>query len=196
MKLTILFLVFTLSRCFSELRAPAITFTQTQTAAEKQMIGEDRELEKDGWLISSIKTSSSGTEDWRRDETEEEKSSETAKEIISLQRSLAYTAHEIKTLKLAGVLGEGLDGQLHRVDTKTENDKFSSPESQKKIDELTRLVNTHRTNLRKIFIARKKNLLTEEQLKEYQKSIQLEYYNAVETGEFFEKGKGKWGKKE
>ena len=53
--------------CFSTLKPPAITFTQSQTAAEKQMIGEDKELEKDGWLISSIKTSSHGSDEWKKE---------------------------------------------------------------------------------------------------------------------------------
>lgn len=49
------------------IKSPLITFTQTQTAAEKQMIGEDRILEKDGWLIASVKNSSAGAEVWKKD---------------------------------------------------------------------------------------------------------------------------------
>ena len=47
------------SNC-TTLRPQAITFTQSQTAAERQMIGEGKDLEKDGWIISSIRTSASG----------------------------------------------------------------------------------------------------------------------------------------
>ncbi|HNN80312.1 MAG TPA: hypothetical protein PKL30_15605, partial [Leptospiraceae bacterium] len=59
--------IFFLSFVNCILTPPPITFTQSQTAAEKQMVGEDKELEKDGWLISSIKTSSSGSDEWKKD---------------------------------------------------------------------------------------------------------------------------------
>ena len=51
-KVSILALLISISlftNCFLNLKPPPITFTQSQTAAEKQMIGEDKELEKDGW---------------------------------------------------------------------------------------------------------------------------------------------------
>jgi glutamine synthetase len=121
-----------------------------------------------------------------------------AKEILSLQRGLAYTAPEVKTLKIYGILGEGLDGLLHRIqmNPKLEKERYSNPESQKRINDLIQIVNQYRSSLRKIILTNQKKKLKEEDFSEYQKMLQLEYYNSVESGEYFERGKGKWEKKE
>ncbi|MCB1179312.1 MAG: DUF1318 domain-containing protein [Leptospiraceae bacterium] len=198
-KLTIfLFISLYFFNCFSELRPPPITFTQTQTAFEKQMIGEEKELEKDGWLIASIKTSSSGTEEWKREGFEEEGNEESIKEIISLQRGIAYTSSEIRKLKIDGVLGEGLDGYLNKINFIQEinQEKYNSQESKKRVDELIKIVNEYRKRLREIRIENSKKKLSEQELSEYKKNLQLEYYSSVISGEYFEKAKGKWEKKE
>lgn len=43
-------------RCFGTIVVPPVTITGQKTATEKQIIGEQTELEKDVWMISSAKT--------------------------------------------------------------------------------------------------------------------------------------------
>lgn len=45
-----------LARCFGTIVVPPVTITGQKTATEKQIIGEQTELEKDVWMISSAKT--------------------------------------------------------------------------------------------------------------------------------------------
>ena len=59
-KIIITIFCFCLGSCQAliNFKVPPFTITNAQTAAEKQMVGEDRDLEKDGWLVSSIQSSS------------------------------------------------------------------------------------------------------------------------------------------
>ena len=85
--------------CFSLLKPPPITFTQSQTAAERQMIGENKEIESDGWLLSSIKTSAIGPLEWKKDKLEEFKSLEQTEDFKVLYKIILHTTPEIKKLK-------------------------------------------------------------------------------------------------
>jgi uncharacterized protein YdbL (DUF1318 family) len=185
--------------CFSELRPPPITFTQTQTAAEKQMIGEDKELEKDSWLIASIKSSASGAEDWKGEVVEEFSDPQLEKEFLILQRTNTYTASEIRKLKSYGVIGEGLDGYLMPIkgakSTGFEKD-YSTPETKKRFEELIELVNQTRKRLRDIRLEKMKNKLNPEDFKKLESVLILEYWENTFTGDYYEVSKGKWRQKE
>jgi len=92
---------------------PPITVTGTKTAAERQIIGEQTELEKDVWMISSAKTTSNV--DVKQDTKEK-----TALKQIQEENSYTYKgfaimdtfSEELSELKKDGVAGENKSGLL------------------------------------------------------------------------------------
>jgi hypothetical protein len=189
-----------ITNCFLNLKPPPITFTQTQTAAEKQMVGEDKELEKDGWLISSIKTSSSGSDEWKKDTLLYEETEFKDKDYYTLLSIIAYLAPEVKLYKSKGLLGEGLNGLLNKPTVtldKSISDEYSNPGKKKRIEEVTKLINDSRVRIyeTRILSEIKSGRSKEEDLNKTKEKIILSYYNTIESGEYYEVTKGKWTKK-
>ncbi|MCC5814258.1 MAG: DUF1318 domain-containing protein [Leptospira sp.] len=167
------------------LKAPGITFTQTQTASERQMVGEDKEIEKDGWLISSIKSSSSGSDLWERDVTRGDIAD---RNHLILLKKLAYLTPEVKELKLQGVVGESFDGSVKRIKNASLPKEYSEP----RIKELLDRVN----KTRKEVIAIQVSLEADRSKEEVEKTMKEYYFNSVEYGEFYEASSNKWERKE
>lgn len=193
-------LIAPLAHCFLNLKPPPITFTQSQTAAEKQMIGEDKELEKDGWLISSIKTSSSGSDEWKKDTLLYEESGFKDKDYYSLLSIIAYLAPEVKSYKSKGILGEGLNGLLQKPNIplpKQIQEEYSSSEKRNRIEEVTRLVNDSRVRIyeTRILSESRSEKTKSEDINKLKEKIILTNYNNAEAGEYIEVSKGKWVKK-
>jgi hypothetical protein len=173
--------------CFSLLKPPPITFTQSQTAAERQMIGENKEIESDGWLLSSIKTSAIGPVEWKKDKSEELKSPEQTEEFKILNKIILHTTPEIKKLKNLKYIGENLQGYLSIIEDKREItfDKiYPNQNDKKRIKELIALVNETRNKLFNLLKDSKNIVSTKEFLK------------TVEYGEYYEEKKGVWILKE
>ena len=173
--------------CFSLLKPPPITFTQSQTAAERQMIGENKEIESDGWLLSSIKTSAIGPVEWKKDKLEEFKSLEQTEDYKVLFKIILHTTPEIKKLKTLKYIGENLQGYLSIIEDKrdTSFDKiYPSQNDKKRIKELIVLVNETRNKLFNLIKDSKNKITTKEYLK------------TVEFGEYYEEKKGVWILKE
>jgi uncharacterized protein YdbL (DUF1318 family) len=181
----IIFLVIGMNFVACSLKAPGITFTQTQTASERQMVGEDKEIEKDGWLISSIKSSSSGSDLWERDVT---RSDLLDRNHLILLKKLAYLTPELKELKIQGIVGESFDGSVKRI----KNVSIPKKYSESRIGELLERVN----KTRKEVIAIQVSLESEKSKEEIEKTMKATYFNSVEYGEFFEISPNKWERKE
>ncbi|MCC6275928.1 MAG: DUF1318 domain-containing protein [Leptospiraceae bacterium] len=182
--------------CLS-LKPPPITFTQTQTSAEKQMVGEDKELEKNGWLIASIKTSSSGSENWQKESADDDSSD---KDYMIALRTIAYFAGELKKYKRHGILGESLDGSVRRnpltKESKFEKD-YSKPDLVKRVDEVVKIINEAREKVLNTRLEKeKKKNLSPKELLILRENLALTYYRETTTGEYFESQKGKWLRKE
>jgi hypothetical protein len=183
--LILLYFTLTLSMNCLKLKPPPITFTQSQTAAEKQMIGSDRELESDGWYISSIKTSAHEPNEWRKNEIESH--NEQNFEFSSLLKILTYTNTEIKLLKKMGYIGEGLDGTLHiqkEIPIYFSN-TYKTNEEKKRVVELIQLVNKSRLELYKL-----------KESEQPSKDFRKVFYNEVEPGELYEYKSNNWIMKE
>ncbi|RHX83000.1 DUF1318 domain-containing protein [Leptospira stimsonii] len=192
----ILFLGFLLSGCI--IKSPLITFTQTQTSSEKQMIGEDRILEKDGWLISSIKTSSAGSEIWKKDYSGDT-FSQGDKNILMSLRALAYLAPEIKTWKEEGFLAEGRDGKLRINPSAAEagiKNELSKKEIKSRIDSIVALANEHRNKVISVKIGAETKTDSKESSTDVRSHLEQTWYRLVEKGEYYEKSPGKWVRKE
>jgi hypothetical protein len=181
------------------IRLPAITFTQSGTAAEKQMIGTDKEIEKDGWILSSVKTSALGSEIWKRENLNNEiYLPENDEEVVLQLKRIAYLAPEIKSYKNKSFVGESLDGKV-KVNPILNLTKYSSeyPDVKSRIEEVIRLTNESRS-----FLYSKKSERIDLEFKDPKKAnteknkILFIYYNLVEDGEYYEISKNKWVKKE
>ncbi|MBE7412857.1 MAG: DUF1318 domain-containing protein [Leptospiraceae bacterium] len=198
---TILLFIILLGVIFSlgclSLKPPPITFTQTQTSAEKQMVGEDKELEKNGWLIASIKTSSSGSETWQKESSGDEFSD--PEYMISL-RTIAYFTGELKKYKRHGILGEGLDGSVRRNPLVKESKfyaDYSTAEMVKRIDEVVKIINEAREKVVNFRIEQeKKKNISPKEILVLKENLSLTYYREITPGEYYESAKGKWSKKE
>lgn len=180
-------------------RLPAITFTQSGTAAEKQMIGNDKEIEKDGWILSSVKTSALGSEIWKRENLNNEiYFPENDEEVILHLKRIAYLAPEIKLYKNKSFVGESLDGKV-KVNPNLNLTKYSSeyPDVKARVEEIIRLTNESRS-----YLHTKKSERIDLEFKDPKKAnteknkILYIYYNLVEDGEYYEISKNKWVKKE
>lgn len=189
-----------LTNCtFLSLKPPAITFTQSQTSAEKQMIGEDKNLEKDGWIISSIRTSASGSDIWEKEILDNEiPEGELDETTYTALKRLAYLSKEVRDNKKKDFIGEALDGQI-KINPLVNESRFKKefPVNKQKIEELLSMVNESRKIIYENKISRlaKENLKEQELLKRKQKYL-LVYYDMVEDGEYFEVKSGKWGRKD
>ncbi|WCL50257.1 DUF1318 domain-containing protein [Leptospira sp. GIMC2001] len=169
-------------------KAPPITFTQTQTASERQMIGEDKDIEKDGWLISSIKSSSSGSDQWERDISLDSKLDRDTQ--IQLKK-LAYLSAELFEFKAKGFVGESFDGKVKRNPTLS-----ADPNLDKRIRGLIDLVNDTRSKVVEASIIAEKKKNTQVIEEDFRKSLLNDYYLSVEPGEYFESSNGRWERKE
>ncbi|AXR63012.1 hypothetical protein [Leptospira mayottensis] len=177
------------------IKSPSITFTQTQTSSEKQMIGEDRILERDGWLISSVKTSSAGSEVWKRDFSGDNYAGGD-KDILMSLKVLAYLAPEVKTWKEEGVLAEGLDGKLRINPAAGIRNYLPKKEVKSRIDSLITLVNEHRGKVTAFRFEPDSKTDAKEKSEHLKIHLEQTWYRLVEKGEYYEKSPGKWVRKE
>lgn len=178
-----------LSQCAIELKAPPITFTQTQTASEKQMVGEDRDIEKDGWLISSIKSSSSGSELWQRDSND---SGHSDKDYVFLLKKHAYLNPELLEYRMRGILGESYDGRVKR------NKSFALPPgiTESAIQDFADRVNETRVQIWDLQVKKELEKNPKLDAKQLRLSFQQYYFLGAEYGEFREVSANRWEKKE
>lgn len=177
---------FFLVNCFSTIN-PKFDVTTEPTAIEKQIIGEDKEIEKDGWLISSIKSSSIGTELWKKDTSYYNEIGFTDKSYKEVLMVLFYYEPEIQKYKSKGIIGEGLNGLLAFVDSQKRTDRINS---------VLKLVNDSRVRVfeTKVLSLLKKNLKQEE-FEQQKKNYLLENYYLAEKGEFIQEKNNSWVRK-
>ncbi|MCB1166266.1 MAG: DUF1318 domain-containing protein [Leptospiraceae bacterium] len=84
---------------------PPITLTPARTAAERQLIGEEKELVEDGWLVASSSALPAGTE-------------EITGESVRIQREyriLDFYSDILQRYRNLGILGESYDGRVLRT---------------------------------------------------------------------------------
>ena len=100
---------------------PPITLTSQQTAAERQLLGEEVQIEANGWLVSSSQSTSSNF-----DSSPKEKEGKEAIGDRSLSRSLLrryyveravlkYYEKGLRYYRSEQILGEGFDGRVRLV---------------------------------------------------------------------------------
>ncbi|BDA79711.1 hypothetical protein LPTSP3_g26410 [Leptospira kobayashii] len=174
------------------LKVPPITITNAQTAAEKQMVGEDRDLEKDGWLVSSIQSSSGGSGGNKQINASAGSDSDLQGNLLRIQ----YLTPEVKRYKIHGMVGEGIGGILKLnpiANTSPFYSQYENPAKKKRIEDVILLINESRkTVIEKQLEAEKKKGKKEEELSAFRSSLIDSYQKSVLTGEFYESKPGKW----
>lgn len=168
------------------MKAPSITFTQTQTSAEKQIVGESRDLEENGWLIASNQTSSSGANEWKK----ESFTGQYGDVFAASAKFLVYLEEDVSKYKKMWIIGESYTGELKFVDGKM---KSIDERELKRVKEVVLLVNQHRKILleeRIKYVASGKKISTK--MKE---NLLLIYLNNDDKGNYQEISVSKWIKK-
>jgi len=190
----LIFIIFFSFFCIS-LKPPTITFTQSPTAAEKQMLGEGKDIERDGWILSSVRTSTTGSQIWEKENLDQDLLNVSSKDELFVHlRTLAYFASEIRDYKKKGFIGETLSSKL-AINPRYRESIFREefPALKPRIEEALKLINESRMWLiqKRIENLSKLNLKPEE-IEKKKKKIQIAFYETVESGEFFEEKPGVW----
>ena len=94
---------------FSTIVVPPVTITGQKTATERQIIGEQTELEKDVWMISSAKTSEHATLDAKPKEVRTSMEQENANTYRAFLKFDLFSAH-LAQLKKDRIVGENNKG--------------------------------------------------------------------------------------
>ncbi|TGL61262.1 DUF1318 domain-containing protein [Leptospira ognonensis] len=190
---SVIFIPLLLTHCQAliNFKVPPFTITNAQTAAEKQMIGEDRDLEKDGWLVSSIQ-SSSGSNSSKSVSPSGGEDPEFSGHLMRLN----YLAPEVKKYKTHGMIGEGYGGVLKNNPLASASPFFGQydlPSKRKRIDDVLNLINESRKIIiEKQVDAERKKGKKEDELKIFKQSLVDGYQKFVTKGEYFEANAGKW----
>ena len=187
-----IFVFFIQCQALINLKVPPITITNAQTAAEKQMVGEDRDLEKDGWLVSSIQSSSGGSGGNKQINASVGSDSDLQGNLLRIQ----YLTPEVKRYKIHGMIGEGIGGILKLnpiANTSPFYSQYENPAKKKRIEDVILLINESRkTVIEKQLEVEKKKGKKEEELSALRSSLIDSYQKSVLTGEFYESKPGKW----
>lgn len=155
---------------------PPITLTPARTAAERQLIGEDQELEKDGWLIASSRSrppdlgKTGGT------------AADQARQRLREEAVLEFYDEMVKDFRGAGVLGEDAQGRLILVpeDISPRTGRFRSREE---IEAVLRVA---------LEVNRSRDWLAENGPPEEASRTRSRYQERLRSGEWFRDNKGVW----
>ncbi|WP_411821847.1 DUF1318 domain-containing protein [Leptospira sp. 'Mane'] len=187
-----IFILFIQCQALINLKVPPITITNAQTAAEKQMVGEDRDLEKDGWLVSSIQSSSGGQSGNKQANGLQTSDSELQGNLLRIQ----YLTPEVRQYKMHGMVGEGIGGILKLnpiANTSPFYYQYENPAKKKRIEDVVLLINESRkVVIDKQVETEKKKGKKEDELSLLRSSLIDSYQKSVLTGEFYESKPGKW----
>jgi hypothetical protein len=97
--------------CFGTIVVPPVTITGQKTAIERQIIGEQTELEKDVWMISSAKTAEHAELDNKPKEIRRSMEQENANTYRAFLKFEMFSNHLIQ-LKKDRVVGESNNGYV------------------------------------------------------------------------------------
>jgi hypothetical protein len=116
-----------LVRCFGTIIVPPVTITGQKTATEKQIIGEQTELEKDVWMISSAKTTEHAELETKPKAVRESIQKENTYTYRAFLKFELFSAH-LAQLKKDRVVGENNKGFVANLF----NEKVEIPEEMRK----------------------------------------------------------------
>jgi len=103
-----------LSACFGTIVVPPVTITGQKTAIERQIIGEQTELEKDVWMISSAKTAEHADLENKPKETRRNLEKENQYTYRAFLKFDLFSGH-LSQLKKDKVVGENNKGYVSNL---------------------------------------------------------------------------------
>ena len=171
---------------------PPITLTPRRTAAERQLIGEESDIEKDGWLIASSRSSGLYTGSDGTDSSPLTVASETERRYYIEQGVLEFYADPIETYRARGILGESHGGILKLVPAAVagREDSARMRDEVARAREMAAEVNRSRIWLYDFQLSRARQQGTATATTEDE--IRRQYYNRVRSGEWIEDERGRW----
>lgn len=194
---------------------PPITLTGPKTAAEKQIIGEQNELEEDVWMISSAKVTSGA-----KIKSKKNQKAQTKEETVFAEQAFAILysfSEELEQLKSDGVIGENKDGLLSNLLSVSEIElpeevrkEYAPPQAgnqenanEDKSKPWRTLVKTvEEVNKARLLIAKsyiinqqKAGLKLQAEPAEIIRSYRENYHNQAKKGEYIQNDDGTWEKK-
>lgn len=211
--LSFILLVFISNACCS-IVIPPVTLTGSKTAVERQIIGEENELEEDVWMISSAKTTSE-VEIQTSDENKQTLKREENRQIYRAFVLLDVFSPRLRELKEKHVVGENNEGfvepivsvpgvQLEGLVKERYNPELASDpdrgEYYRNLEETVKMINKARRLLIEGYITRKKQSdssfkATEAYRKELYKLQKQKYHSSTLKGEYIQTDSGKWVRK-
>lgn len=155
---------------------PPITLTPQRTSAERQLIGEDREIEKDGWLLASTRSTS---------RTNENVSLQDSRRVYREQAILEFYAEPLRQYARAGVLGEIVDeGRVTVVPEiyAPRTGRFRSPDEVEAARRVGEEINRSRAYLLQYFMKKEKEKGGD--VSSVEKALKASYLKQVKPGEW------------
>lgn len=162
---------------------PKISFTGKQSAIERQIVGEYKEIEKDAWIVSSIKTTISRS-----------KSSESLsagdKELYRALKVIEFHQMKIRSYKNEGALGESYNGYIsYRPINKYERNKHEKEILFKIIDEENR---ARLTVFKRTLFLRLKRQPAEDEISSFGQSFAREMRAMGQKGDWVQNKNSNW----
>ena len=189
---------------------PPITLTGSKTAIEKQIVGEDNEIEEDIWLISSVKT----VQDKSKQKLSSDKDKDNKKNALTYKAIAILDVFEpyLSKLKKDLVVGEGQNGFVFNLflekkvdipkkaykqyDAKLSNDSEKG-RPYRMLIETVKQVNKARDMLIRGYIisqkAKKKDFKTNHS--SLLQEMRLKYQSLTLPGQYIQKSNGIWERK-
>lgn len=162
---------------FVSIDIPPITLTPSKTAAERQLIGEDRDIEEDGWLVASSSSV-------RR--IEGSTNLQSAREVYRELAVIEYYEGLVRSYKSRGILGESKQKRLAIVpQSKASADEKAAAEN------VAKEVNLSRGRLITIVDAIPESERTAE-LTNVQSFFNSDFRERARPGEYVQDDSGTW----
>lgn len=164
---------------------PSLNLTSEKTVVERQIIGDYMELEKDAWVISSVKTSHSSGRT-KSDMTGDQ-------ELLKAEKTRSFHAERLALYKSEGAAGEGNDGFTAYV----QSEKYETDPAQKKI---LIAVLDEENMARKIIFRRSLYVMNSaepsaDEIRAFGRIFAEEQRVLAARGEWIQENSGKWVKK-
>ena len=187
----IIIMILGISRCSSMpsccvISSPKINLTGEKTVVERQIVGDYREIEKDSWIISSVKTTvqrSGGTGTAVVGDSE----------LYLALKIMDFHLDKIRKYKDKGALGEANTGYVQYI----KNDEF---EKDKKTRELLQTIMDNENSARKqiftrtLFMAKNKQP-SDEEISIFGKIFSQEQKAMAQKNDWIQDDTGRWVKK-
>jgi uncharacterized protein YdbL (DUF1318 family) len=164
---------------------PSLNLTSDKTVVERQIIGDYMELEKDAWIISSVKTSHS------LGRTGSDMTGDP--ELLKAEKLRAFHADRLASYKSEGAAGEGSSGFVAYM----QSEKYETDPAQKRI---LLAVLDEENMARKIIFRRSLFLINgvepaSDELDAFGRIFADEQRALAGKGEWIQENTGKWVKK-